>query len=224
MTVDKQYIERQFHLFNNRMFGSRLPLPNIELSDSGRFLGKCTALAHTTAGGHTEYSRFTLRINARADLPQQTLDDVIIHEMIHYFIFYHNLNDTSAHGEIFRAVMNSINAAHGRHISISHKCQSAQERESMVSQKRSWKVIAAISMADGGKAVKVLPRTKETVVRYRRSMLLSPSVKSVELYFSDNPFFNRYPKSGTMRIHMIDGEILSANLAGARRITDGEIS
>ena len=55
--------------------------------------------------GGTKYYDFKLRINKRIDLPEQEIEDIIIHEMIHYHIAYNGIKDTSTHGRVF---MNKI--------------------------------------------------------------------------------------------------------------------
>lgn len=217
MRADKEYVERKFREFNRQMFGGRLPELPIRLTDVGGALGKCCFMAHRLADGRMEYSNFSLEINTRIDLPENVVEDVIIHEMIHYFIGYHNLNDTSSHGEVFKSLMHSINTTHGRKISISHKL-TADEREQAVSTKRVWHVIAAVYLKSGKTGVKVLPRTVNKVLDYYNHIGGLRDIDRIELYLHDNPFFNRFPTSGAFRIHPLDSNILEENLVGARKL------
>ena len=214
-TVD--YIEKKFEEFNRQIFGGKLPKLPIELSDASRFLGQCVFQQRRLPSGLMEYSDFTLHINTRIDLPEKVIEDVIIHEMIHYLILWTGLHDTSAHGDIFKAIMESINIAHGRNISVSHR-SSAEEAEQAVSTKRTWHVIAAIYFKSGKTGVKVLSRNAAKVLDYYKAVTAHPEVKEVKLYLHDNPFFNRYPTSGAFRIHDIDKELLETNLDKARKL------
>lgn len=45
------------------------------------------------------------------DMPVKFVDSLIVHEMIHQYIFQNNLHDTSTHGLLFKAFMNNINNA-----------------------------------------------------------------------------------------------------------------
>lgn len=45
------------------------------------------------------------------DMSVKEIDDTLVHEMVHQYIFQNNLPDTSTHGEIFRDFMQRINAA-----------------------------------------------------------------------------------------------------------------
>lgn len=197
------------------MFGGRLPRIPIQLSDAAGFMGKCVYQQRRLPNGLTEHHGYILRISTRMDLPENVVEDIIIHEMIHYFILWAGLHDTSSHGHIFRAIMESINAAHGRHITISYRPSSEEARQE-VSGKRTWHVIAAIYFRDGRTGVKVLPRTIPKVLDYHRAAAAHPGVVEVRLYLHDNPFFNRFPTSAALRIHNIDRALLEENLQKAR--------
>lgn len=70
-------------------------------------------------------------MNTRIELSEDEIEDTIIHEMIHYYIGYNQLEDTSAHGAIFQQVMNAINEKYGRHLSISHKSSKSQKEQAV---------------------------------------------------------------------------------------------
>ena len=103
------------------MFAGKLPMLPIKLSDAKTFLGVCTYKKRIGKDGKVEKYDFALRVNTRIELSEDEIEDTIIHEMIHYYIGYNQLEDTSAHGAIFQQVMNAINEKYGRHLSISHK-------------------------------------------------------------------------------------------------------
>ena len=47
--------------------------------------------------------------------------------MIHYYIAYKGIRDSSAHGKIFRSLMSVVNTRHGRHVSVSVKQRNLKE-------------------------------------------------------------------------------------------------
>lgn len=211
MIATVEYVERRVAEFNRLMFGGRLPALPIELCDAKGFLGQLAC--------NRQKTEFRMRINTRIDLTQDALDDVIIHEMIHYFIAYHRLIDTGPHGHIFRSIMESINANHGRHIQVSHRHTSEGEWEQSVSKKATWHVIAALELRDGTMGVKVLPRVAPKILAYVDAVRRAPNVKDVSLYMHNNPFFNRYPTSAALKYHGIDRATFLANIAGATPLT-----
>ena len=80
------YVEKKFEEFNQQMFAGKLPKLPIELSDAKTFLGQIVFKRRKVDDGKEEHYDFRLRINTRIDLPEEEIEDTIIHEMIHYFI------------------------------------------------------------------------------------------------------------------------------------------
>ncbi len=211
------YVEKKFEEFNQLMFDGKLPKLPIELSDAKTFLGLCVYKKRRTILGRTECYDFKLRISTRIDLVEAEVEDIIIHEMIHYYIGYNNLKDSSAHGRVFRHIMNTINEKFGRHIKISHKL-TKEEKEQLYDTKRRWRVVAYVTFNDGRTGVKVLPRIMPRIANYYNAVSRESSVESIELYMTNNPFFNRYPSSSAFRVHYIDKAEADKHLQGAEKM------
>lgn len=218
MRATKQYVERKIAEFNGRMFGGRLPAIPVELTDAGTFLGLCAFKTEKLRDGTKRLSDFKMRINTRVDLPEEVVEDVIIHEMIHYFIGYNGLQDTGPHGVLFKAMMATINAAYGRHIAVSHRSSTEEEKEQFVSERRTWHVIAWMRFRDGSHGVKVLPRIMPRIIDYHKAVGGDRRIVSIELYLHDDPWFNRFPTSAALKVHAVDGVQMEQHLAGARRL------
>lgn len=212
-TVD--YIKSKFEEYNKLMFEGKLPPLPIMLSDAKTFLGKCEFQKRRLSDGRVERYNFRLRINTRFDLPEQELEDTIIHEMIHYYIGVYQLNDTSAHGQLFRKMMNTINKRYGRHITISQKMKDGQNEEAYDTRKR-WHVVAVLDFSDGRTGVKVLPRVLPRILNYYNVMGTDWRVTGIRLYMSNDIFFNRYPNSGTLNAIIVERDILMAHLSDAK--------
>lgn len=119
-TVD--YIQSCFDEYNVLFFNGTLPPIPIKLSNARTFLGKVTFVKRRKwLFGEWVYSNFKLRINTRFDLPEELIQDTILHEMIHYYIAVNHLRDTSTHGQLFRREMKRINEQGNRHITISYR-------------------------------------------------------------------------------------------------------
>lgn len=217
MRATKEYVERKFDEFNRLMFGGRLPKIPVELSDAKTFLGQCVYRRRRHRNGTEEKYDFRLRINTRIDLPEQQIEDTIIHEMIHYYIGVFQLHDTSAHGQLFRQIMNQINEKYHRHVSIRFKGDK-QQTEQLKDKRPRWHVVARVELADGRIAVKVLPRVVQSILRFYNTLMASREVKGVNLFMSNDVFFNRYPNSSAPRVHFIDDDELYQHLRGAERM------
>ena len=208
------YIEQKFEEFNQQMFAGQLPKLPIELSDAKTFLGVCAFKTRKGKDGKEICYDFKLRINTRIDLPEAEIEDTIIHEMIHYFIGYNQLEDASAHGPMFLRMMNSINAKYGRHLSVSYKV-TKEQREQAIDAKQHWRVVAVVKFKDGRYGIKVLPRIQQRIVNYYTKVGSSKDVERVELYMSNNVYFNRFPNSSVLNAHYVDIEEINKNIKGA---------
>ena len=196
------------------MFAGQLPKLPIELSDAKTFLGVCAFKTRKGKDGKEICYDFKLRINTRIDLPETEIEDTIIHEMIHYFIGYNQLEDASAHGPMFLHMMNSINAKYGRHLSVSYKV-TKEQREQAIDAKQHWRVVAVVKFKDGRYGIKVLPRIQQRIVNYYTKVSSSKDVERVELYMSNNVYFNRFPNSSVLNAHYVDIEEINKNIKGA---------
>lgn len=208
------YVEKKFEEFNQQMFAGKLPKLPIELSDAKTFLGLCVFKHRKGENGKTEYYDFKLRINTRLDLPENEVEDVIIHEMIHYFIGYNRLEDATAHGPLFIHIMNEINSKYGRNISVSHK-STDEQKEALVDKKAHYRVVAVVAFHDGRVGIKVLPRVLHSIMKYYNGIQKNKEVLAVQLYLSNNPFFNRYPNSCALKVYLLEPEEIKQQIAGA---------
>lgn len=218
MKATVEFVEEKIVEFNELIFAGRLPKVPVRITASASALGSCVHKSMPRPDGTSRHFGFELRVSARVDLSERELEDVIIHEMIHYFILYNGLRDTSPHGVIFKSLMQTINASYHRNITISHS-YTPEQKEQVCGDRRSMRVIAAIWFRSGKAGVKVLPRVERTILDYCRAVKRLPDVERVDLYMSDNPYFGRYPRSGALRIYQISPEDLKTNLRGARPLS-----
>lgn len=209
------YIQQKFGEFNRLIFNGKLPELPIELSRAKSFLGVVVYKKKRGLFGKVKNYDFRLRISTRLDLPEQEVEDTIIHEMIHYYIAYNNIRDTSTHGTIFRQMMNDINNHFGRHLTISHR-STKEQKEQLVDKKSRPHVIAVVYFHNGTAGIKVLPRIRERILYYRRSVMRSTEIQKVDLYFSTNPFFNRFPTSAALKVHPLDIHVITENTKDAQ--------
>lgn len=122
MIATIEFVKECFDRFNAEMFAGELPAIPIVLSRAKTFLGKVEYKSIRGFFGRIwSNSDFRMKISTAYDLPEEELEDVVLHEMIHYYIAVKKIRDKSAHGPRFREMMKSINAGYGRHITISHR-------------------------------------------------------------------------------------------------------
>ena len=211
------YIEQKFEEFNRQMFGGKLPKIPVELSDAKTFLGQCVFKKRKKPFGKMELYDFRLRINTRLDLPEREVEDIIIHEMIHYYIGYNRLEDTSAHGPLFLSIMNESNRKFGRNLTVSHK-STKEQREQLQDKHSHYHVIAVVNFHDGRTGIKVLPRVLRSILYYYNNVLANSEIASIQLYMSNNVFFNRYPNSSALKVHFLETDEIRKQLEGAEKM------
>lgn len=116
--VTVEYLEKAFDHYNHLCFGGLLPRPRLRLSRAKSRLGWMRYKVDANGESPIPYD-FTIGITTAYRLNTEQIDDVLIHEMIHYHIAYHQLRDNAPHGRRFRQIMETINHDYQRHIRIS---------------------------------------------------------------------------------------------------------
>ena len=195
------YIQSHFDAYNTRFFGGALPPIPIRLSHAKGFLGKVT-FTRRKQGLFSGYRNedFVLRINVRIDLPEELIQDTILHEMIHYYIAVNQLRDTSTHGRLFRQHMARINAEGNRHITISHRLTDEQRTQTIIHKPR---VFALVHFQDGKTGIKVVPNTPEHIRYWDKTAKRRFPVSSISWFLSSDDYFAKFPSSIAMKIYLI---------------------
>ena len=211
-----EYVQQKFREFNVTMFDGRLPEPPISITNAKTYLGVCAFRKHRKWHGRLEYSDFKIRISRRFDLPQDEIDDTIIHEMIHYYIGLFSPADMPGHSALFRRMMADINTRYGRHISVSHRLTQEQQEQAIDNRPKKH-VVASVVLKDGRTGIKVIPCMERHIRRYRRGMMASGKVSSIEFFQTTDPFFNRFPSSSAFTVYFPDPDVLAQHLPDSSR-------
>ena len=115
LTID--ILHAWFRQFNADYFGDELPVPHIALSKARTRLGTMSYRRVRKLLRWT-YTDFTIRISTYYECSEREYQETLLHEMIHYYIAYKNISDTSSHGKVFRQIMQQLNNEHGWNITI----------------------------------------------------------------------------------------------------------
>jgi len=214
MTPTIEWVASRFDHFNNLCFDGSLPRPAFRISHAKTFLGQLSYKRRRKFLGRTEFYNFVIRISDRLDLPEEEVEDTLLHEMIHYHIAVGRLKDSSTHGRLFRAMMDELNRRYNRHITISHR-STAEQREAMVSTRPRRHIVALVDLRDGRTGLKVLPYRAKPAADFFRRAGRADSVASVAFFLTDHPYFNRYPCSSALRVSIVDRAEVEAALSDA---------
>ncbi len=200
MRASLEFLENRFDKYNQDIFQSALPRPLMHISSARSFMGQFKVERQRSFFGKLKET-YHLTLSDRYDLEESTLEDVVIHEMIHYIIHYKKIKDSSSHGKHFRKLMDEINLKYGRHISVSHRC-SPNELDS--DDTKSHSIVCLCTMTDGRKLVCRVSQSK--VFDIHRAFQEWDKVKKEEWYWVYGSYFNRYRRVLTPRLFSIDSE------------------
>lgn len=210
MKPTRDYVQRRFDEFNALCFGGELrPIP-VRLSRARSFLGQITYRREHRFFGRSRNESFVLRISTLFDLPPDELDDVILHEMIHYSILSRQLKDDSAHGALFRSMMDDINRRFGRHITVSHR-RTAEDnaRDTAVRQH----LVCHVCFRDGRSGITVAAHTR--LLSLWDDLSRWSEVSEFRWHVTRDPFFNRFPRSKVLKVYRVDPVELEEHLRSA---------
>lgn len=210
MRASLDYVKRKFDEFNRLCFGGVLPPLPLRLSNARRALGMFVYPTRYPDSSPRGTGECHLRISTRLDLPENDVEDVIIHEMIHYYIWYMRIPDTGPHGKAFHAMMDRINRLHGRNLTVRHR--TAEEEQATDTHSRDH-YICVTSWRDGTRAVTSCARTR--IFEINRVFRAETRVRSLEWYWTRDPWWNRYPNSITAKCYRISPSDLEEHLRDA---------
>lgn len=199
MRATADYVRQKFDEFNRLIFDGELPLLPIRIGRAKRSLGSMCCQKRRSLTGQTVNSNFKMTISSLRDLPERELEDVIIHEMIHYYIMYKGIKDGSAHGRVFRQIMNSINTRFGRHITISRR---RDDGDAAPARQLRPHYFCVCELHDGRLGICVTAKSR--IFAMWKAIPVSFRVKSARWFWSTDPRLDRYPKSLKPKLYLAD--------------------
>ena len=199
LTVD--YLRHAFEHYNALIFEGKLPVPKLKWSRAKTRLGQM-ACKRKISWGRTKFYDYTISVSNYYKLTTEEIDDVLIHEMIHYSIAYTGLKDTSAHGIVFRGMMDKINRTFGRHITISVRTRNLQPR--MEQQPKDY-LILALEMKDGKYYLSsVNPSAARKIAP---SLARTREIAHYAWYQSQDEYFHGMPRVRSLRGRRVSAEV-----------------
>lgn len=208
-----EYIERKFKEYNELMFEGKLkPLP-FKLSSARTFLGKISCIRKKQEDGTWFYSDFVFIISNKTDYAEDVVEDTIIHEMIHYWIFSNQMQDTGPHGKLFVAKMREINRKYNRNLSVVHK----NTKEELDKDLEIRQHLICISRFRGNQ-LGITIANKSKLFMLWDELPKVPKVVECNWYVSTDPFFNRYPRASSIKIYSISRADLEAHHGDFKRL------
>ena len=213
MIASIDYVRQKFDYFNELCFQGRLsPLP-FRMTSARTFLGLLRYRRSLCGRDKWHYSDFVFVISNKQDYPEAEIEDTILHEMIHYYILSNQIQDTAPHGRVFRQMMDDINRRFHRNITVSHKrTKEEQDNDTEVRQH----LVCVISLKSGKTGIAIAAKTR--LFQLWERLPLAPEVEACKWYLSKDPYFNRFPRSVSLKVYHVSPQELEPHLAGALRL------
>ena len=202
LTID--YLRQAFEHYNDLIFEGKLPVPKLKWSRAKTRLGQM-ACKRKTSWGRTKYYDFTISISNYYKLTKEEIDDVLIHEMIHYSIAYTGLKDTSSHGIVFRGMMDKINRTFNRHITISVRTRNLQPR---TLQQHKDHLILALETKDGKYFLSSV--NPSAAGKLAISLARAREIAHYAWYQSQDEYFHSMPRVRSLRGRQVSEEVYTA--------------
>ena len=185
----------------NTTFGS-LPLPNFRLTSAKTFLGQHRKQISQTSRKEIHTLSFSIY---HTHLSEKEWEDVLIHEMIHYWQSFFKITDSTPHGKIFRFLMNEINRTFQRNITISvRSSKSSSFNESDVSFVVSSRIrihnILTLKTLSGEQCVVFMQKNK--LFEWYDFLLNSGKYYDLHLYRTSDSIFNKFRHPSTLKIYI----------------------
>jgi len=210
-TLTVPILREWFAHFNRDYFAAELPAPTIKLSRSRTRLGTMSWHCSRQFGKECRYG-YTIRISTFFEQSEREFMEVFLHEMIHYYIAYKGVRDTSSHGRTFVEMMSDINAKGGWNITVS--AHTGDKRISAASARNKERLILALEMANGKCYFAVVNPSYATSIK--RVMTRTKDVERFRWYVSDDTFFATFPQVRTPRACHVERSVFLEKTASMK--------
>ncbi len=206
------FVREKFSEFNTLCFGDSLPPIELRIGTARRALGSFRYPARYSAMKERGIGECLITISNRFDMPQSEIEDTIIHEMIHYWIWLQRLDKEPTHGPSFRAKMNEINRRFGRKITIRHHSEEDISNSDVAVRPH---YLCVTHWQDGTLGITSISRTR--IFQLHSTWLSDTRIEKIEWFWSQDPWFNRYPTARSAKAWKLTREDYEQHFEKAMR-------
>ena len=113
MRLSKKVLEKRFKKFNERYFNNELVVPKFVVGGSKWTAGEFNCKFYTEIEDGVEYATELINLkiyfSKRLIKNSRILDNIMLHEMIHFYGYYMNYDINGEHGDYFLGMAKQIN-------------------------------------------------------------------------------------------------------------------
>lgn len=210
MTLTIDILHAWFRQFNADYFGDELPVPRIALSKARTRLGtmSCRRVRKLLRWTYTD---FTIRISTYYDCTDREFQETLLHEMIHYYIAYKNISDTSSHGKVFRQIMQRLNNEHGWNITITLGKETKLKPAQASKAPATYHLVLALELNDGGRMFTVV--NKKAIRKVYDALRCCRDIVNHRWYVTYDPYFNDFTCVRSLRARRVSIDVYNEKTA-----------
>lgn len=115
MKLTVKYLKEKYHQYNQLYFDGELFLPRIRLTKTYSFVGNFSCRKFI---GKRKIKSPLIEISSYYEMNDNQLRDILVHEMIHFYLAFKHIDHNITHGKDFLNMANSLNAKYGLNVEI----------------------------------------------------------------------------------------------------------
>ena len=204
MQIDTEWIAVNFDRFNKENFGGRLTPPKFSVNNARTRLGSM-AFKWKRSLFKRETCDYVIRLSNYYDIPEVEFQNVLLHEMIHYYIAVNHFKDDSVHGTMFRSIAQRINKQ-GWHVVVRTDTRkwpvAERNRKKVITRKR---IVLAASTTDGKYFLSVIG--PGSVRKVKLQIARTPQIREARWFESSDDYFQQFPQCRTLRGRIVAKEL-----------------
>ena len=127
MIADLNTMSRVFRECNKKYFDGSLPTPQFLLMNKLNTLARFEY--NKDKKGKHPIKWQALKFSDCYDFPEEDFREIMVHELIHYYIAWNGIKDNKDHGREFMRIANEINEKHGLNVTKTKDASSFKRTE-----------------------------------------------------------------------------------------------
>ena len=127
-----EILTEKFKEYNKLYFDGKLPMPRLEIMHTYKISGHF--IFTPVKKGRIKYKKIYITDNF--DFTEETFRDILVHEMIHYYIAYNKIEDNDDHGVEFMKIADELNKKYG--LGITKQIDASSFKRNEKASKLSW--------------------------------------------------------------------------------------
>ena len=204
MQIDTEWIAVNFDRFNKENFGGRLTPPKFSVNNARTRLGSMAFKWKQSLFKRETYD-YVIRLSNYYDIPEVEFQNVLLHEMIHYYIAVNHFKDDSVHGTMFRSIAQRINKQ-GWHVVVRTDTRkwpvAERNRKKVITRKR---IVLAASTTDGKYFLSVIG--PGSVRKVKLQIARTPQIREARWFESSDDYFQQFPQCRALRGRIVAKEL-----------------